>query len=164
MSFNKQKQDGSGLVGSNVYVAGDDFYILRGGNTQTDANTNTTAAACFVRDATTVFAQSSAAKVVGGSTSDLPVGAFAELAVDINITTNSGTSPTIQFFLDRKGADGVHYMIWSSSVITTTTGIISASIGAGCNTNQSFGSFARLRWSINGTSPSWTFSASIIGK
>lgn len=113
--------------------------------------------------ATTVYTRASAAATGNGDSGDLTVSSYVELAIDANITAVSGSSPTLQFFLDRKGSDGIYYPIWNSSSITAT-GQVSASVGAGLATAQSFNATVKLRWVIGGSSPSFTFSASIIGK
>ena len=112
--------------------------------------------------ASTLLNQASAAQNANGNSIDLSVAAFAQLAVDANVTALTGTNPTIQFFVDRKGADGIYYQIWSSASINAI-GATSDSIGPGLNKAQSLGSTIRLRWTIGGTaSPTVTFSASLI--
>jgi hypothetical protein len=123
------------------------------------------ASACFARAAITVATATVTGATASGSTgSDLQLGPFTELAIDISVTARTGTSPTLQFFLDRKGADGVSYNVWSSSPITVAAIQVSASIGAGLASPQSFGSLGIFRWVLGGTSPNFTFSYSIIGK
>lgn len=94
----------------------------------------------------------------------IPVGAHDELALDFNITniTGSGT-PTLTLFLERLGADGVWYPIYTSSAITAQ-GKVSTSLGYGQAAQGSFGLTVRVRWTISGTTPVFTLSASIIGK
>ena len=115
------------------------------------------------RSAATVLNQASAAQTANGNSADLVVGSYAELTIDVNVTGVSGTSPTLQVFVDRKGADGVYYPIWQCVTITAAT-MVSTTIGAGMSIAQGFGSLVRLRWIIGGTSASVTFSGSIIGK
>jgi len=110
-----------------------------------------------------VLVLGSTAYTASGNTPNLPVAEFSELAVDVNVTAVSGTSPTLNLYLDRLGGDGNWYNIWASAQITAV-GTVSTTVGAGCATNQAFGNWVRLRWVIGGTSPSFTFSASIIGK
>jgi hypothetical protein len=110
-----------------------------------------------------VLNQASGAQTASGNSADLSVGQYTELAVDANITAVVGVNPTLQFFLDRKGADNVYYPIWQS-ITFTATGQVSTSVGAGMSIAQSFGATVRLRWVIGGTTPSWTFSGSIVGK
>jgi hypothetical protein len=138
------------------------LYVIKGGNGVSDA-AGKIASICFVVDTTTILNQVSAAKTITGNSADLNVSAFREVAIDANISAVSGTSPTLQLFIDRKGADGIYYQIWNSASITAV-GTASDSIGPGLNKNQSLGSTIRLRWVIGGTTPSFTFSASIIGK
>jgi hypothetical protein len=111
-----------------------------------------------------VLNQASAPQTTSGNSADLAVGQFSELTIDCNITAISGTNPTLQIFLERKGADGVYYPIWQSVTITSAPAQVSTSVGAGMSIAQGFGSIARLRWVIGGTSPSFTVSTSIIGK
>jgi len=100
-----------------------------------------------------------------GNSADLSVGSSSELAVDINITGNQGTNPTIQFFIDRKGADLVYYPIWQSKIVTASSDQVSTSIGPGLAYNQSLGATIRFRWDISGTStPGFTFSVSLQAK
>lgn len=111
----------------------------------------------------TVLNQAGAAHTTSSDFGDLDVSICRRIAVDINVTAVSGTSPTIQFFIDRKDALGNYYQIWASSSGINTTQAISRTIGAYAETAQAIGSTVRLRWTIGGTTPSFTFSASIIG-
>jgi hypothetical protein len=96
---------------------------------------------------------------------DLTVGLYTEIGIDINTTAQSGTNPTLQLFYERKGADGIYYVLWQSAVLSAAANTISTSIGAGMAYNQSLGLTGRLRWVVGGTStPTYTFSAQIYGK
>ncbi len=114
--------------------------------------------------AQTVYTQASQAISASGNSGPLTVGNFAELALDINLTAKTGTSPTIQFFIDRLGVDGVYYNVYTSSVISTTPTVIGQSIGAGLALASSFAGTIQFRWLLGGTSPVWTYSVSLIGK
>jgi hypothetical protein len=116
------------------------------------------------RSAVAVYSLASAAQTANGNSGDLTVGPYTEISIDINITANSGTSQTLQFFWERKGADGIYYALWQTNVITTTNQALSTSVGAGMAYNQSLGATGRLRWVITGTTPSYTFSANVQGK
>ena len=147
--------DGSSLVGAlNPANVGQALQVDAAGNLKVTAAGG---------GASTVLNQASAAQTANGNSADLSVGQFTELAVDCNMTAVAGVNPTLQFFLDRKGADNVYYPIWQSATFSATSQI-STSIGAGMNIAQGFGNVVRLRWVIGGVGPSWTFSASIIGK
>lgn len=100
-----------------------------------------------------------------GNSGPLTVGNYVEIAVDINITGNQGSSPTIQFFIDRLGVDGIYYPLWQSSTQSSSSAQISTSIGAGLAISQSFGGTVQFRWSIGGSStPGFRYSVSLIGK
>lgn len=105
----------------------------------------------------------SAARTANGDSGALTVGIYSELAVDVNISAVSGTTPSMTLYVDRQGADGVWYTIYTSAA-QTAVGTVSTSIGVGAATNSAFGDVARLRWAITGTTPSFTFTASIKGK
>lgn len=112
-----------------------------------------------------LFVQTSQLIVASGNTSILNVANYHELALDINLTGKQGTSPNIQFFLDRVGLDTVNYNLWTSSVITAFPNIIIQSFGSGFSNASSFGMNVQFRWVIGGTStPGWTYSVSLIAK
>lgn len=90
----------------------------------------------------------------------LPLGELTTLAVDVNVTAVSGTTPTLDVFLERQGADGVWYQVWHPTQIIAV-GQASTSVGPGAATPAVLTSKLRLRWAIGGTTPSFTFSASI---
>ncbi len=143
------------LYGKNAAAGDTNLHVTSGGDVY------------VARDATTVLNQASAAQTANGNSGDLIVGPYTEISIDINITADSGTSQTIQFFWERKGADGNYYPLWQTSVLSSSISTpyqISTSVGAGMAYNQSLGSTGRLRWVIAGTTPSFTFSASVIGK
>jgi hypothetical protein len=113
---------------------------------------------------TTILNQTSSVQNADGNSADLSVSAFKELAIDINVTALTGTNPTIQFFIDRKGVDGIYYQIWNSASINAASAA-SDSVGPGLNRAQSLGTTIRFRWVIGGTgNPTVTFSASLICK
>lgn len=96
-------------------------------------------------------------------------------ALDLTVTSFSGgTSPTIQFLLDRQGADGAWYNVLQSQTFSSG-GTNSADLGPGFTNSFSppnsvqhvvFTSTARLRWNFGGTAPATTvtFSASLVGR
>ncbi len=148
--------DGSALVGAlNPANIGQALQVDAAGNLKVTSGGG---------GAATVLNQASAAQTTSGNSADLAVGQFIELTVDTNITAVAGTNPTLQMFVDRKGADGIYYPIWQSITCTSAPTQLSTSIGAGMSIAQGFGSVVRLRWVIGGTNASWTFSCSMIGK
>jgi len=103
-----------------------------------------------------------------------PYDGVTTLAVDITISAVSGTgTPTMTLFLERQGADGNWYQIWTSAA-QTATGAISLSMGpAMVGTNVTGATTAvgvvltanaRLRCTVSGTNPSFTTSVSIEGR
>ena len=107
--------------------------------------------------------QASAAQTVNGNSNDLDVSLCRVIILDINITAVSGTSPVIQFFIERKDANGNYNIIYQPASINTVS-VLPQTIGPLGSTKESLGSTIRLRWTITGTTPSFTFSASIVGK
>lgn len=165
MAYSQTPKDAGGLPISAVYIPNSGWAALQGlANSTADNSSNLSTALAIGHSGATITSLASTATTTNGNTADLSVGQYIELAIDVNLTANQGTAPTIQFFLDRKGADGIYYPAWQSSS-QTTTGQVSTSVGAGCATNQAFGTIVRLRWTIGGSAtPGWTFSYSIIGK
>lgn len=95
------------------------------------------------------------------------------IALDLNVSAfTGGTAPTITFFVDRLGADGITWtQVWTSGAISST-GAIAVDLGrfgmtyaAGTVTGQHviFSTSARLRWawggSANPTAVTWYASA-----
>lgn len=115
------------------------------------------------RLAQTVYSVANDALTANGTSGALAVGAFTELALDIDVTVVSGTSPTLQFTLNRIGPNGNAFPLWTSAQLTAA-GSVSASIGAGLTTNVSFGAAVELGWTVGGTSPSFTVTVSLVGK
>ena len=96
---------------------------------------------------------------------DVSVGPYTELSIDINTTAQAGSSPTIQYFWERKGADGIYYVIWQSAVLTSATNTLSVSVGSGMAYNQSLGMTGRLRWAVGGSStPTYTHTLNVQAK
>ena len=111
----------------------------------------------------TVLTQASAVQTTNGVSANLPVAGYRELLVEANVTAVAGTTPTLTFALDSLGADGVWYTLWTSAAVTAM-GQTVTHLGVGAATNVAFGATVRLRWTMGGTTPSFTFSVSIIGK
>lgn len=116
--------------------------------------------------AQTIWTQASTAISASGNSGPLTVGNFAEIAVDVNITAKTGTTPTVEFFVDRLGVDGIYYNIYDSGVVSNTAPTTkSDSIGAGLNVNKTFAGTIQFRWVIGGSaSPGYTYSVSLVGK
>lgn len=110
-----------------------------------------------------LLSQASAAYTASGNLPPVLPVAYPTIAVDVNVSAVSGTSPSLSLFLERLGGDGVWYAVWSPTAITAV-GAASTSVGPGCATQEVLTNQIRLRWAITGTSPSFTFSVSIVGR
>ena len=112
----------------------------------------------------TLYEQGPTAVTTSGTTGPLSVpSAESELAVDVNVSVVSGTTPTLDLYLEHLGADGVWYTTWHPTQITAV-GTASTSVGPGAATPAVLTQTVRLRWAVGGTTPSFTFSASIIAR
>lgn len=97
------------------------------------------------------------------------------IALDLNVVAFvAGTAPTISYFIDRQGADGTWYQVWTSGALAAT-GIVSVDIGRHAMTYAAgsvtaahaiFTNNARFRWAFGGTAnpTSVTWSASLVGR
>lgn len=112
---------------------------------------------------TTLLSLPSAAQTATGNSGPLQTVDATTLAVDVNVSAATGTTPSMTLNVDRLGADGNWYSVWASSAITTA-GVTSASIGPGCAVAAVLTGTVRLRWTITGTTPSFTFSASVVAR
>ena len=102
------------------------------------------------------------------TSADLPVGSLSELAIDINVSTLTGTAPTLQVTVNRKGVDGQYYQIYQGASIAAT-GKQSVSIGAGFSGSNTapvaFGSLLQIVVVGGGTAiTSAVYTISVIGK
>ena len=111
----------------------------------------------------TLYTLASQTTSTNADSGSLDVTKYRETLVLCNITAATGTTPTIQFFVESLGSDGIWYAIYSSSTINGVATVVK-SIGSGQSSATSLGNTIRLRWAITGTTPSFTFSASIIAK
>jgi hypothetical protein len=112
----------------------------------------------------TVLNQVSAVINASGNSDDLDVSLVKRIAFDANITAQSGTSPTVRFFIDRKATDGSYVQIYDSGVISALQAV-STTIGPKCTVTEVLGTTVRARWTIGGSSsPTKTFSISIQGR
>jgi hypothetical protein len=110
-------------------------------------------ATAFVQQPATVTAS-------GDQATPFEMGVLTTLACDINCTAVAGAG-TLDFYLERLGADGLWYTVWHPTQITGA-GATSTSIGPGCTIGAVLTSQIRCRWVIGGTSV--TYSASIVAR
>ena len=91
------------------------------------ANLVTSAASSVATDIT----YPSAAQAPSNAGVSFSTATTASLAIDITLTSfTGGTSPTVTFFLDQLGSDGVWYRVWTSAALSTA-GVAGANIGPG---------------------------------
>lgn len=93
---------------------------------------------------------------------------YTTVLIDLTVTSVTGGG-SVTFFLQRLGASGVFYPIWSTGTTGITSGTLSASIGpgmAGGDAATGQGGFGlalaptmAFGWSPNGTVTSWQGSA-----
>ena len=107
-----------------------------------------------------LFVQQSVAITASGTSGPLEMGPLTTLAADVDCTAVAGGG-TATVFIEREGADGIWYPIWSPTAISGA-GITSTSIGPGCATAAVLTSTIRFRWVISGTSV--TYSVSIVAR
>jgi hypothetical protein len=101
----------------------------------------------------------SAARTASGITSDINVEKFIAAEVCVDVTAVSGTSPTLDVYLEGKDQlSGKYKTIWSQTGINAVGTYWSPTIST-----LAF-KYIRLRWVIGGTSPSFTFSCGMEGK
>jgi len=93
-----------------------------------------------------------------GNSGDLDVSKVREISIDITTTL---VTTNLQFFWERKGADGNYYPLWQSAVLTASANTLSTSIGPGLAYSQSLGPTGRLRWTATGNA---SFTSNVYGK
>lgn len=89
--------------------------------------------------------------------------AVSTVMVGINVTAVSGTTPSLQPYLEVLGSDGVWYQVWKPSAITAA-GQTVAVIGPDTSSPAAWTNQARLRLEVTGTTPSFTLSADVHGQ
>lgn len=97
-----------------------------------------------------------AVTVTGNTASPATVADFNEALLMINISAFSGTSPTCDFKLQT--TDGTNWFDHSVSISQqVSTGSVLASV-------TNFGEKVRLKWTLGGTTPSFTFTSKLVAK
>jgi hypothetical protein len=120
---------------------------------------------------TVLLNQAAAMKTANGDTGNVSWGNCSTIAVDVVVTNQQGTSPTLQILVDRLMADGVTYAnMYASSATSVSTAsstnvFIIRSIGPGCTTTEEIAASGRVRWVIGGSAtPGALFALSIQGE
>jgi hypothetical protein len=82
---------------------------------------------------------------------------FHELFVGATAGGESGTTPTLDVYLDLLGPDGNYYQVAHLTQLTSSVLSAWTSVGSGMTNNVSLTSTGRLRWAIGGSgSPEFT--------
>ena len=105
----------------------------------------------------------SAAITTAETVKEFSTPALESVMVGINVTAVSGTSPSLQPYLEILGSDGVWYEVWKPSAITAA-GQSTATVGPSSGTECVWTNTARLRLEVTGTSASFTLSADVHGQ
>lgn len=121
---------------------------------------------------TRIVAQPSGAQTVSGNTGAINVGSFAELLLVFNITAVSGTTPSMTLGVDFSPDGGTTWVTGPSLAAQTAAAIVAMALGRGVSGSAGsvtsfampFGDTIRIRWTITGTTPSFTFAALAVGK
>ncbi|MEM4484167.1 MAG: hypothetical protein QXS19_09635 [Candidatus Methanomethylicia archaeon] len=101
---------------------------------------------------------SSSARTTNGTTEDIDVGRFLYAEICIDVTAVSGTNPTLSVYIEGKDRYTGKY-----KTLLNFENISSVQTLWGTITMLAF-TLVRVRWTISGTSPSFTFSVSMEGK
>jgi len=90
--------------------------------------------------------------------------AVETVVVGITVTAVSGTSPTLNAYLEVLGSDNVWYQVWKTGSNITAAGQTVAVVGPISSTNPAaWTNSGRLRLEVGGTTPSFTLSATVFG-
>lgn len=101
----------------------------------------------------------SAARTTSGNSNAVEVADFRELVAFLNVTANSGTTPTldVKFQDSQDGTNWVDVPSGAFAQITTTNGLRRLVLPV-------VGPFVRAVYTIAGTTPSYTFDVILTGK
>jgi len=100
----------------------------------------------------------SAARTTSGNTADIDVGRFICAEICLDVTSVSGTSPTLDVYIEGKDQVSGKYKVLFSQTGITAVGTYWFTI-----TTLAF-KYLRVRWVIGGTTPSFTFSVGMEAK
>ena len=98
----------------------------------------------------------SGAQTVNGQSNPIEASEYLEAHALLDVTVVSGTSPTLDLVIETS-PDKVSWFIH-------TTFSQKTAVGKDFKTLSNLGRFLRARWTIGGTTPSFTFSVALVGK
>ena len=108
-----------------------------------------------------IFRQSSTAKTSTFSSPDVPFD-YDTLSLLINVTAVSGGTPSMVITLEGKDEDGAYITLATLAAITAANKV-AASFGADTANNTALPATLRITFTITGSTPSFTFTASAYG-
>lgn len=97
----------------------------------------------------------SAARTTSGDSGGQSCGQYAKLAILINVTAFSGTTPTINFTVEWSHDKTTYAAANTSDAFTQIVGVSARTM-----LFDTKGPYYRLVWAVAGTTPSFTFTAS----
>lgn len=83
--------------------------------------------------------------------------------LNVNVTALSGTTPTLDIYVEGLDDNRVWFLIYHPTQITTVSDV-SEGLGDGMQTAVSLPDVIRVRWVLGGTTPSFTASISLTGQ
>jgi hypothetical protein len=86
-----------------------------------------------------------------GSSSDANVSQFSVIELELKVTSVSGTTPTLDVYIEGKFENTGDYKVLASQTGITSTGTWFFTV------NPCTFRYIRVRWVVGGTSPSFTF-------
>jgi hypothetical protein len=86
-----------------------------------------------------------------GSTGDIDVSIYSILEIEVKVTSVSGTTPTLDVYIEGRFEATGDYKVLASQTGITSTGVWFLVI------NPLVFRYIRIRWLVSGTSPSFTF-------
>jgi hypothetical protein len=116
---------------------------------------------------TILYRQSSTVTVSGG-TGSLNVSQFNYVSMMVNVSAATGTTPSIVFSFvlndDAVAGNGFKFDVGDTVPITVAPTLATMSVGPGCVANAVLPNFVSVNWTVSGTTPSFTFTLTLIGK
>lgn len=98
----------------------------------------------------------SAAQTASGQSNPIEASEYLEAHALLDVTVVAGTAPTLDVVIETS-PDKVSWF-------THTTFTQKTVVGKDFKTLSNLGRFLRVRWTIGGTTPSFTFSLTLVGK
>lgn len=125
--------------------------------------TNQGAVTMSTANAVSIYTESSSVITANGTGSAITVNNVETLFVTVNVSSVSGTNPTLTVSVQTADANANWFTVASTVSITSTGGYI-LPIGPGLINNYPVMNSVRFVTTVGGTSPSFTIQRGILGK